>query len=162
MEREDLAEALGLSALELEHELKKLEDAYEERQSGIMLKRFGDRLQLATRPRYAPYIERLLQPTQRQNLSKAALETLSVIAYRQPCTRADIEAVRGVKCDYSVSSLLAKGLIQELGRKETLGRPILYGTAADFLVHFGLTDLTELPRIEDLPPEEETGEELVP
>lgn len=100
-------------------------------------------------PTTRPQIEKLLQPIQKQSLSQAALETLAVVAYKQPVTRLDIEAVRGVKCDYSVQSLMNKGLIEEVGRKETLGRPILYGTTDAFLSHFGLTSLEDLPQ----PPE---------
>ncbi|MBQ4452096.1 MAG: SMC-Scp complex subunit ScpB [Clostridia bacterium] len=78
-------------------------------------------------------------------MSQAVLETLSIIAYRQPVTKSEIEAVRGVKCDYSVQLLLARGLIEEQGRRETLGRPILYGTTDKFLRHFGLEGLGDLP-----------------
>ena len=122
---------------------------YDYNRRGICLKRFGSHIQLSTRPDYAPQIEKLLQPIQKQSLSQAALETLAVVAYKQPVTRLDIEAVRGVKCDYSVQSLMNKGLIEEVGRKETLGRPILYGTTDAFLSHFGLTSLEDLPQ----PPE---------
>ncbi|MEF9896453.1 MAG: SMC-Scp complex subunit ScpB, partial [Clostridia bacterium] len=94
---------------------------------------------------YAPYVERLLQPIQQQSLSQAAMETLSIIAYRQPVTKSDIEKVRGVKCDYSVQSLVNKGLIEEVGRRETLGRPILYATTDAFLRHFGIETLAQLP-----------------
>ena len=80
-------------------------------------------------------------------LTAAVMETLSIIAYRQPITKSEIEAVRGVKCDYSVQSLLNKGLIQELGRRETLGRPMLYGTTDAFLRHFGIEDLSQLPSV---------------
>ncbi|MEF9973603.1 MAG: SMC-Scp complex subunit ScpB, partial [Clostridia bacterium] len=88
---------------------------------------------------------RLLQPIQQQSLSQAAMETLSIIAYRQPVTKSDIEKVRGVKCDYSVQSLVGKGLIEEVGRRETLGRPILYATTDAFLRHFGIETLDQLP-----------------
>lgn len=136
-----------------------LEAQYEEQRRGLRLKRFGGHIQLATRAAYAPYIERLLQPVQRQSLSQAALETLAIVAYRQPVTRLDVEAVRGVKCDYSLQSLANKGLICELGRKEALGRPILYGTTDHFLSHFNLRSLSELPK----PPEkEEEAEEEDP
>ena len=110
--------------------------------------RFGAHVQLATRPDYAPYVEKLLQPVQKQTLSQAVMETLAVIAYRQPVTKAEIEQVRGVKCDYSVQSLVAKGLIEEVGRKEALGRPILYGTTDAFLRHFCLSSLADLPQID--------------
>ena len=91
--------------------------------------------------------EALLNPVQRMPLTAAVMETLSIIAYRQPITKSEIEAVRGVKCDYSVQSLLNKGLIQELGRRETLGRPMLYGTTDAFLRHFGIEDLSQLPSV---------------
>ena len=81
-------------------------------------------IQLSTRPDYAPQIEKLLQPIQKQSLSQAALETLAVVAYKQPVTRLDIEAVRGVKCDYSVQSLMNKGLIEEVGRKTLAAHPM--------------------------------------
>ena len=128
-----------------------LEARYDEQLRGLRLRRFGEHIQLATRADYAPYIERLLQPVQKQSLSQAALETLAIVAYRQPVTRLDIEAVRGVKCDYSLQSLTAKGLVEEQGRKETIGRPILYGTTDKFLEHFGLRTLQDLPN----PPEEQ-------
>ena len=142
---EDLAHALDLTVGELSEHLNALRDVYDLDARGIRLARFGDSVQLTTRPDYAPYIERLLQPIQKQSLSQAALETLSIIAYRQPVTKAEIEAVRGVKCDYSVASLVNKELICEVGRRESLGRPILYGTTPKFLQHFGIESLDELP-----------------
>ena len=140
-----------------------LESDYSYHRRGICLKRFGEHIQLSTRAEYAPYVERLLQPIQKQSLSQSALETLAVVAYRQPVTRLDIEAVRGVKCDYSVQSLVNKGLIQEVGRKEALGRPILYGTTDKFLSHFGLSSLEELPAPpEPANQEAEESDPLVP
>lgn len=144
-----VARALEVSEDEVCAAADELADDYDYQRRGICLKRFGSHIQLSTRPDYAPQIERLLQPIQRQSLSQAALETLAVVAYKQPVTRLDIEAVRGVKCDYSVQSLINKGLIEEVGRKETLGRPILYGTTDAFLSHFGLSSLEELPQPPD-------------
>lgn len=141
----DIAHSLNMTELELEGAVQRLKDAYDLEQRGLKLNRFGGSLQLSIRPEYAPYVEQLLQPVQKQSLSQAALETLSIIAYRQPVTKTDIEAVRGVKSDYSVQSLLGKGLIQEVGRKETLGRPILYATTEKFLSHFGIESLDQLP-----------------
>ena len=141
----DLSQALGLSEMETMHAVEALQKEYESATRGIALRRFGDHLKLETRAEYAPYVERMLQPVQRQSLSQAALETLAVIAYRQPVTKGVVELVRGVKCDYSVQSLLHKGLIKEVGRKEALGRPILYATTDKFLEHFGITDVRELP-----------------
>lgn len=144
-----VARALEVTELEVSAAADELASDYDYNRRGICLKRFGSHIQLSTRPDYAPQIEKLLQPIQKQSLSQAALETLAVVAYKQPVTRLDIEAVRGVKCDYSVQSLMNKGLIEEVGRKETLGRPILYGTTDTFLSHFGLTSLEDLPQ----PPE---------
>ena len=114
---------------------------------GLSIRRFGGKAQLATKADFAPYIERVLQPIQRRSLSQSALETLSIIAYKQPVTRMEIEAIRGVGSDYAIQSLVSKRMAREVGRKDTLGRPILYGTTEQFLSHFGLRDLKELPAI---------------
>ncbi|MDY5349777.1 MAG: SMC-Scp complex subunit ScpB [Candidatus Ventricola sp.] len=148
VEKKDICRAMEISEAELEETLDALESGYDFERRGLRLLRFGAHVQLATRPDYAPYVEKLLQPVQKQSLSQAVMETLAVIAYRQPVTKAEIEQIRGVKCDYSVQSLVAKGLIEEVGRKEALGRPILYGTTDAFLRHFCLTSLSELPEID--------------
>ena len=103
----------------------------------------------------------MLQPVQKQSLSQAVMETLAVVAYRQPVTRAEVEQIRGVKCDYSLQSLMNKELIMEVGRKEALGRPILYGTTENFLSHFGLMTLEDLPPMPEVP-REEPPEDLYP
>ncbi len=143
--RKDLASALQVSPRELNEAINRLRDEYDYAQRGFMIKQFGDQVQLATRPLYAEDVLRLLQPAQKQSLSQAAMETLAVVAYKQPVTRAEVEQIRGVKCDYSLQSLTAKGLIQEVGRKDTIGRPILFGTTDEFLSHFGLSNLEDLP-----------------
>ena len=148
VEKKEICRAMELTEGELEETLDALESGYDFDRRGLRLLRFGAHVQLATRPDYAPYVEKLLQPVQKQSLSQAVMETLAVIAYRQPVTKGEIEQVRGVKCDYSVQSLAAKGLIQEVGRRETLGRPILYGTTDAFLRHFGISSLGELPEID--------------
>lgn len=151
---DDLAKALNVTVRQVENELTKLRDEYDFNQRGFTLKRFGHQVQLATRALYATDVVHLLQPVQKQSLSQAAMETLAVIAYKQPVTRAEVEQVRGVKCDYSIQSLTKKELIMEVGRKETLGRPILYGTTETFLAHFGLTTLEDLPPMPEVPTEE--------
>ncbi len=151
---EDLAKALNVSVREVESELVKLRDEYDFRQRGFTLKRFGHQVQLATRALYAADVVHLLQPVQKQSLTQAAMETLAVVAYKQPVTRAEVEQVRGVKCDYSLQSLMNKELIMEVGRKDALGRPILYGTTENFLSHFGLTSLEDLPTMPEVPQEE--------
>ena len=143
----DMAKALELSESDMSHVLDLLVNEYDFEQRGFCLKRFGKHVQLATRAIYADWVERLLQPVQKQSLSQAAMETLAVVAYRQPVTKAEIEQIRGVKCDYSIASLSNKGLIEEVGRKDTVGRPILYGTTDEFLNHFGIGSLDQLPAL---------------
>ena len=152
---DELAKALGISRARLEQELNCLRDEYDFGQRGFCVKRFGEHVQLATRALYSADVVRLLQPVQKQSLTQAAMETLAVVAYRQPVTRAEVEQIRGVKCDYSLATLMNKQLIQEVGRKDTLGRPILYGTTEEFLSHFGLTTLDDLPPLPDAPVEDE-------
>jgi segregation and condensation protein B len=156
----DLADALELSEMETMHAVEEMQRLYDLNRRGVTLKRYGDHVRMETRPEYAAYVERLLQPVQRQSLSQTVMETLAVIAYRQPATKGEVEQVRGVKCDYSIQALLAKGLIQEAGRKEALGRPILYVTTDKFLEHFGLSDIRELPPLPD--PVEKVEEPLTP
>ena len=148
VEKKEICRALDVTDAMLEETLDALESGYDFDRRGLRLLRFGEHVQLATRPGYAPYVERLLQPVQKQSLSQAVMETLAVIAYKQPVTKAEIEQIRGVKCDYSVQSLTAKGLIAEVGRRETLGRPILYGTTDAFLRHFCISSTAELPEID--------------
>ena len=149
----DLAKALQVDEKGLKAVLKEIGSEYDYEQRGFMLKRFGDKVQLATRPLYSEDVLRLLQPVQQQSLSQAAMETLAVVAYKQPVTRAEVEQIRGVKCDYSLQSLMMKGLIQEAGRKDTIGRPILYATTDTFLSHFGIQGLEDLPPL----PETDSG-----
>ena len=162
----DLAKALRIEEKELKEALKKIGSEYDYEQRGFMLKRFGDKVQLATRPLYSEDVLRLLQPVQQQSLCQAAMETLAVVAYKQPVTRAEVEQIRGVKCDYSLQSLMIKGLIQEAGRKDTIGRPILYATTDMFLSHFGIQGLEDLPPLPETESEnsEETDDpdELIP
>ena len=141
----DVAHAFNLTESEMNEAIDRLRDHCDLEKRGIRVNRFGGMVQLSIQPEYAPYVDMFLQPVRQQTLSQAALETLSIIAYRQPVTKADIEAVRGVKCDYSVQALLTKDLIREAGRKEALGRPILYETTDEFLRHFGISSLSELP-----------------
>ena len=155
---EDLAKALKVTVRAVENEVAKLRDEYDFHQRGFTLKRFGHQVQLATRALYATDVVHLLQPVQKQSLTQAAMETLAVVAYKQPVTRAEVEQVRGVKCDYSLQSLMNKELIMEVGRKDTLGRPILYGTTENFLAHFGLTTLEDLPPMPEAPQPEKPEE----
>lgn len=157
VEIRDLARALGEDEKKVRKTLNDLESEYDFNQRGFVIKRFGTKVQLATRPLYAEDVVRLLQPVQKQSLSQAAMETLAVVAYKQPVTRAEVEQIRGVKCDYSLQSLTLKGLIQEVGRKETIGRPVLFGTTDEFLSRFGIESLENLPPLPE-PEAEESGE----
>ena len=152
-----LAHAMNLTVQELEQALDELRDHLALENRGIQLNRSGETVFLSIRPAFAPQVEAFLQPLQKRPLSQAVLETLSIVAYRQPCTRGDIEAIRGVKCDYSVQSLLNKGFIEECGQRETLGRPTLYRTTDAFLKHFGMETLDDLPNIDLTAAEGEIG-----
>lgn len=153
----DIAHALNLTEGEMEEHIKALQDHLDLESHGLRLNRYGGSVQLSIRSEFAPYIENLLQPVQKQSLSQSVLETLSIIAYKQPVTKTEIEQIRGVKCDYSVQLLMKRSLICEAGRKETLGRPVLYATTEEFLRHFGIEDLSELPQIEEITPPENGG-----
>lgn len=151
----DLCEALLVTRIELEAAITSLSEQLTLEGHGLRINRHGDSLQLSTKPEYAPYIEKFLQPVKRQSLSQAVMETLSIIAYRQPVTRGDIEAIRGVKCDYSIQMLLNRGLIREDGQRETVGRPTLFVTTDAFLQHFNIESLSDLPKEKEaLPPQE--------
>ena len=140
---QQLAEALQCPLAEIEAGLDALETLYANR--GLALQRHESRVQITTHPVAGELIERFLGLEASQHLSRAALEALAIIAYRQPVTRPGIDAIRGVNSDGVMKSLLSKGLIQEVGRAEGPGRPILYGTTAAFLQHFGLNSLDALP-----------------
>lgn len=112
---------------------------------GIMIVELAGTYQLATKKENAPYLKKLVESPQTTTLSQASLETLAIIAYKQPITRAEIEEIRGVKTERPLQTLVGKGLIKEVGRLEGPGRPILYGTTKEFLDYFGLKSLEELP-----------------
>lgn len=147
----DLSERLLMTAFELESALAYLEDRLSDVSSGIQLNRSGGSLYLSIKPHLAPEVEKYLQPAKKQPLSQAVMETLSIIAYRQPVTKPEIEQIRGVKADYSVQALLKAGFIAEDGVKDTLGHPILYKTTDLFLAHLGISSLDELPSPDDIP-----------
>ncbi|MFI5347572.1 MAG: SMC-Scp complex subunit ScpB, partial [Elusimicrobiota bacterium] len=127
----------------------------EERQLGYRLIAVAEGWQMATRPELAPYMRKLFADRATMRLSTAAQETLSIIAYRQPLTRAEIEEIRGVEVIAALETLLEKRLTKVVGRKETVGRPLMYGTTAEFLRHFGLRSLEDLPPIDSFTPAEQ-------
>ncbi len=143
-----LAKALETSEGSIEAVLSELETHYKEFGHGLRLMRVKSRVQLTTAPEISKTIESFLDLETTSTLSQAALETLAIIAYKQPVTRPEVEVIRGVNSDGVLRTLLSKGLIEELGRAETPGRPIYYGTTPDFLQYFGLESLDGLPFID--------------
>ncbi len=139
LERDDVLEAM----LDLQQE-------YAERESGLEIRRGNDSFQLCTNPENAEEIRKFLTPVKEKRLSQSALEVLAIIAYQQPVTKGTIEKVRGIKCDRVVEGLVSKGLIEPLGKADTLGKPMLYGTTDLFLHKFGYEDLSDLPKLEVL------------
>jgi segregation and condensation protein B len=143
-----LAETLQVDRAIVGKAAKLLSEEYKGR--GLRVQVHDDKVQIVTAPEMAPYVERFLGLQYSGTLSAAALETLAIVAYRQPITRPDIEAIRGVDCQGVLKGLLARGLIDVVDRLETAGRPLVYATTFEFLQHFGLEDLEELPRFEEM------------
>lgn len=131
--------------------VQSLRDAYEEAERAFQIYQLGDGYQILTRPEYAPYLERFDSVPRAPHLSPAALETLAIIAYRNPIGRIEIEEVRGVSATSVLRTLLDWELVDVVGRGEGLGRPLLYGVTGKFLEHFGLKDLSDLPAPDELP-----------
>lgn len=151
---QQLSQALDVTASVVERGLKELVDSLQMR--GLRLQRNAGRVQLTTAPQLAGLVETFLGLEAVTHLSRAALETLAIIAYQQPVTRPQVDAIRGVNSDAMLKSLLSKGLILESGRTDGPGRPILYSTTPEFLQHFGLNSLMELPPL--AAPREEDSE----
>lgn len=154
-----LAAVLDISIGEVQQALVELEEDYKRNPliRGVRIQRHMGRVQLTSAPEAAPWIERFLGLEATSRLSRAGLEALAIIAYQQPVTRPQVDAIRGVNSDGVMKSLLSKGLIQEVGRAEAPGRPILYSTTPEFLQYFGLNSLEELPPLVI----EEAGQEQI-
>ena len=142
------ADLFDMDPDELNADLQEMIDGRRENNEGLLPVRVGDKIQLCTNPRYAGYIDRLLAPPEPAPLSKSVLETLSIIAYKQPVTRSEIDEIRGVRSNYAVAILMEKGMVRVIGRKNVLGRPMLYATTDEFLRHFAISSLEELPEID--------------
>ncbi|MGA7194319.1 MAG: SMC-Scp complex subunit ScpB [Anaerolineales bacterium] len=153
-----LAEALDVAPSMIEAALQELDASLQTR--GLRLQRHSGRVQLTTAPQLAATIERFLGLEATTHLTRAALETLAIIAYQQPVTHPQIDSIRGVNSDSMLKSLLSKGLIVESGRADGPGRPILYSTAPEFLQHFGINSITELPSL-DLTDENNNHDEML-
>lgn len=160
LERAELRKLLDIDEENLTQSLQTLEHSLEGHRRGIRLQRLGQQVQLVTAPENARYIAALLGLPMSAKLTSAAMETLAVISYRQPVTRAQIEATRGVNSDRALVSLIQHGLVAEVGRAQTVGRPTLFGTTPEFLQQFGLTKLEQLPPVTGMPgtPAQSSGE----
>lgn len=151
----DISNALEISTKTIKGILDEMIKEYEEEKRGIKLISINGEFQLVTKAENSNYIQKLLKKNKRQSLSQASLESLAIIAYKQPITRVDIDEIRGVKSESAMQRLLEKDLIKEVGRLEVPGRPILYGTTEEFLRQFGLKELNELPSLDLYKDEEE-------
>ncbi|MGL4108120.1 SMC-Scp complex subunit ScpB [Clostridium sp. LP20] len=144
----ELAINLEATPKYLEGVLNEMISDYESESRGIKLILVNGGYQLVTKAQHSDYVQKLLKKNKRQSLSQASLESLAIVAYKQPITRIDIDEIRGVKSDSALQKLIEKELIREVGRLEVPGRPILYGTTEEFLRQFGLQDLKELPSLD--------------
>ena len=158
-----LAQALGVERREADELCEELARSYQERGAGIALRAVAGGWRLATHPDTAAVVEGYVLASRHARLTKAALETLSIVAYKQPVTRHQISSIRGVNSDGVLRALVDRGLVAEVGREETPGRPVLYGTTPQFLERLGLPSLSALPPLAPLlgqpPPEERDGEQ---
>ncbi len=145
-----LAQALGVERREAEDLCEELARSYQERASGVVLRNVAGGWRLATHPDASPVVEAYVLSSRHARLTKAALETLSIIAYKQPVTRHQVSSIRGVNSDGVLRALVDRGLVAEVGREETPGRPVLYGTTPEFLERLGLPSLSALPPLAPL------------
>lgn len=147
VEADRMAAALEIPVAELHELMEELTKAYEDDSHGIMITRLGDKYQMCTKVSHYETLIKLCHVPEKHVLTDTLLETLSIIAYKQPVTRMEVESIRGVRCDYAINTLIDYHLVCELGRLDAPGRPILFGTTDDFLRSFGVSSLEELPII---------------
>lgn len=155
-----LLSVLDLDIEVLTHIINELKFDYENADRGIIIVEFDNRLFLATKPDYANYFKMVYTTPQETKLSQAGLETLAIIAYNQPVTRTEIEEIRGVKSDRPIQTLLSRALIEEVGRKDSVGRPMMFGTSVDFLTYFGLKSIDELPPLTESVDDKDVTDEV--
>lgn len=146
----DIAEKLEITEKEVKKAVEELQERYESYKSGIKVISYNNKVQLSTNQDYINEITTVLNPIKEKQLTKAVLEVLAIIAYKQPVTRLDIENVRGVNCDYAVTTLLENNIIEVVGRKDAVGKPLLFGTTDLFLKRFNLNSIEDLPDYDEL------------
>lgn len=145
VEIETIAKALEIPEEDIRDAVHALEERCNEPQSGLMINWLEDSVQISSRPEYYEYLVKIAKAPKKQVLTDTLMETLSIIAFKQPVTRAEVENVRGVNSDFAISKLVSYDLVEEVGRKEAPGRPLLFGTTEQFLRSFGIRSLSELP-----------------
>lgn len=145
-----LAQALGVDRREAERLCEELARTYEEREAGLVLRNVAGGWRLTTSPEAAPVVEAYVLASRHSRLTKASLETIAIVAYKQPVTRHQVSSIRGVNSDGVLRALVDRGLVAEVGREETPGRPVLYGTTPEFLEKLGLPSLSALPPLAPL------------
>ncbi len=149
----EIQKITGFPKGELQFLINELIGDYRERQGGILVAEVADGYQMVSNPEYSEWVRKVKESTP-QRLSMAALETLAIVAYRQPITKAEIDQLRGVSSDGVLRNLIDRHFIRAVGKKEAPGRPLIYGTTREFLQHFGLKDLSDLPTLRELNPDE--------
>ena len=149
LDKDFILQKLEISPKELDEVIEELCKEYDG-EKGIHVIKYKNKVQLASNPQYAEYISEVLNPVREKSLTRAALETLAIIAYKQPITKLEIEDIRRVNCDYAVQILVDQNMIEVVGRKDAVGKPLLFGTTENFLKRFNLTDLADLPDYEQL------------
>lgn len=159
---EKLSSIVAESEESVKQVIENLNQKYTEGKTSFRIRPVSGGYQMYTLPEYAPWIENLLAIRKSQRLTKAALESLAIIAYRQPITKVEIEYIRGVQSDGVIHTLLERKLVTIVGREKTVGRPLLYGTTDDFLLYFGLKSLEDLPKVEELEALMKSGPDVKP
>ncbi len=149
IELKQLADVLGLDKKTTKDLVEEMKQEWQKQRRGVQIIEVAGTYQMTTLQEHAPYFEKLSASPTHATLSQAALETLAIIAYRQPMTKTEVEDIRGVKSDKAITTLMKKSLIKEVGRMEGIGRPILYGTTKAFLEYFGLKNVEDLPMLTD-------------
>lgn len=155
IESNEIAKVLDMNNKEVLSIILEMKDEFDYNRRGIRIVRFNNSFQLGTRPEHHQWIKMIVQDRNTRSLSNAALETLSIVAYKQPATKADIDHIRGVKSDRSLETLIGRRLVKELGKLDKPGKPNIYGTTDEFLRYFGLQSIEDLPSVEGFNVEEE-------